>query len=467
MNARQPKPIVHTVLALLIAFVVVSQASAGQDSRSDRRHTTPQAPTPAFDPNASTDQLMDSAREMFIADNYELAEMLYKSVLVREPNHLSAMLELAIIYEVTGELPYARGLLRRALVIRPHDQGIIERNTEIVQKLSAALETEIDSLLGAGYYEPAIPKLAILLTTKPEVADLYYKKAECHLKLGNPEVAIVEIDRALNLTRDERYYKLKAKANAALRVREIDALSVEARRALRDDTSGSKDDALRILSRILEIDPDNGWARERFLALTEDVQDRLKDWDVPGRLTSWWLPVKKNLHRAGDGLLLIFEMLRSHLEVLLAILFTLVIFSSPLTHKLVRGFAPRQSLSGRLDHFSIQELLTLVNTHHRTGVLMLKTGAGRGKIFFDDGEIYHCKWGRARGREALQGLLKKADEGFFVFKDRVFSKEDTIDAPLSLILLELPERADSITSESILKKQKQRSKMKSLLGKGS
>jgi tetratricopeptide (TPR) repeat protein len=456
------------LLALLLVVVAIGDAMAAPDPQSA---TDAQRPTGSstliFDDNASTDELVESAREMFIADNYELAEMLYKSVLVREPNHLPAMLELAIIYETTGQLQYARGLLTRALVIRPHDEEIIQRNTEIVRKLSLALETEVESLIAIGAYEQALPKLAVLLTTQPENSDLNYKKAICHLELGQLDAAMVELDQALRLAREDRYYDLKAKVSAAGERDEIGALVEQAKKALRAGTANAKEAALRSITRILELDPENQWAKEQFLALTEGQPSglRLEGWDISGRLVAWGVPLKQALARAGNGLLLLATVLADHIEVLLTILLALLVFSSPLTHLILRGFSPRQSLSGRLDHFSIHELLTLINTHHRSGELILKTPSGSGRVYFDGGEIYHCKSRGASGRTALQNLIRHSVDGFFLFKDGVSSKEDTIDTPLSLILLELPERVDSVTSQSILQKQKQQSKMKSLLSK--
>jgi tetratricopeptide (TPR) repeat protein len=401
---------------------------------------------------------------MFIADRYDLAEMLYKAVLVRESKNIDAMQELAIIYEATGQLQYARGLLTRALIIQPSDPEIIRRHAEIVLKLSAALESQIDSLITVKAYEAAIPKLAILLTIQPENADLYYKKAQCHLKLGNPDVALAEIERAQRITRNERYERLKSTASAMKLKKDIDTLTARARRSLSAGTPEGRDDAMHAITRILEIDPNNVWAKNQLARGVDDPQTSGDGW-YGLHLSAWWAFIKRNASAAGSGVLSLTEVLRDHLDVLMTILLALIILGSPLTHMLVQGFSPRQSLSGRLEHFRLQELLTLINTHRRTGVLILRTPAATGKIYFDKGEVYHCKSGRTRGRAAVQNLLKSAAKGFFVFKDRVTSKDDTIDTPLSLILLGLPERVNAITSESILKKQKQQSRMSSLLNR--
>ncbi len=452
-------------LAVLVAGPAVG-STLGSDSDPNADPAAAHAiTTVAFDSTASTVELLESAREMFIADRYDLAEMLYKSVLVREPDNIDAMQELAIIYEATGQFQYARGLLMRALVIRPADPEIIRRHADITRKLSTALESEIDSLIAVRAYEPAIPKLAILLTTQPENANLHYRKAECHLKTGNPEAALAEIERAQRLSRDARFEHLKSTAKAAKHRKEIDNLTARAQRSLQAGTFEGHNDAMQAIARIIQIDPENVWAKSQLGQGANGSGKSVLGWDASKRLSAWWAFIKKYAAPSGNGLVSLTQALRGHLDILLTILLGLLVFTSPLTHMLVQGFSPRQSLSGRLEHFRLQELLTLINTHRRTGVLILRTPSASGKIYFDNGEVYHCKSGRTRGRAAVQTLLKSAAKGLFVFKDRVRSKDDTIDTPLSLILLGLPERVHTITSESILKKQKQQSKMSSLLNR--
>jgi tetratricopeptide (TPR) repeat protein len=457
--------VVAAVLWLSLPSPPICLGWPDESRSSPGRGGTAEAGSLAFDENATTDQLLHSAREMFIARQYDLAEMLYKAILVREPNHLSAMLELAITYEATGQLQYARGLLERAMLLRPHDPDIIQRNTDIVRRLAVALQSEIDSLLANGGYERAIPKLAVLLTTQPENAELYYKKADCHLRLGNPRSAVADIDRALAIVRDQRYFDFKARAMAALNQKEIDALQLEARRAVRESPSKGNEDALRAIGRLLEVDPDNAWARQQFLALTENPAGGAGEATRLDRVNAWLMRAKQRTARVGNALLPWVEVVGNHVPTLLAILFVLAIANSPLTRAMAGRVGRRQSLSGRLDNFNVRELLSLVNTHRQTGALVLRTASGSGTLFFGDGEIYHFKSGREQGREALQGLLNRATEGSFLFKEGAGSKQHTIDTPLSLILMELPERHEPVTSQSILKKQKQQSKMKSLLGK--
>lgn len=412
-----------------------------------------------FDTNASTTELLESAREMFIADNYPLSEMLYKSVLIREPNNLSAMLELAVLYEATGQLQYARGLLTRALILSPSDRDIIERNNRIVKVLAASVEKEVDSLFRSGSWELALPKLSLLLTTQPENAELHYKKALCHLKLQHPEAAVEELEKAISLNHsDERFYSLRAEARRIIARRDVDKLTLRAKGAMQRHTEQGDATALEMIGKILEINPDNEWAKKTFLILTgEDTRKKptTVTHALSERVVDGWKVVSHWVIMLTYGL-------QDKLEVMLFVLLALLVFNSPVTWAMVRGFSPRLALSGRLRDFSIKEILSLINTHHLTGVLNVKAGDRKGRVYFDRGEVYHCRSRGEEGREALQHLLRNSLSGHFTFREGVRTSEGTIETPLSLILLDLPERQDQITAQSVLQKQ---TRMKALLGK--
>ena len=219
------------------------------------------------------------------------------------------------------------------------------------------------------------------------------------------------------------------------------------------------------VAEILRIDPGNEWAQGQFRRVRDNSSGDIDGWNLAERLSTWWELAKRNVADTGLGAVTLIEIFREHLVLLVAILVALLVLVSPLTHAIIQGFSPRRALSGRLERFRLHEILTLISTHNRTGVLLLHTSTARGKIYFDKGEVYHCKCGRASGRAAVQNLLQDPKQGYFVFKDGVLSKDETIDTPLSLILLGLPERGGSVTAQSLLRQQKQQqqSRMKSLL----
>jgi tetratricopeptide (TPR) repeat protein len=425
-----------------------------------------------FDSTATTEELLESAREMFLDDNYVLAEMLYKSVLIREPNHLFAMQELAIVYEAMGKLQYARGLLTRAAILKPYDQEIINKNNQVAAKLARTLSAEVDSLVASGAYALALPKLSVLLTTQPENAELHFKKATCHFELDDFQNALVAVEKAIELQNDPRFYELRSQAHTLQLNTKIGSLAREVRRRMNTGREDDRESALALVSQILELDPGNEWGQRYFLALTtgEDVIARPQAPDGPV------LRFSGRVERATHGVMgvvmgavtAVFGTLNRHLNILFYVLIALIIFGSPLTFMIIRGFSPRQSLSGRLNQFNIHEILTMIQTQNRTGILKISSSTTTGRIFFNSGEVYHCTSGSLEGRKALQHLIDKSADGYFVFTNSRRTFRATIDVPLSLILMDLPARSETNVSKGLPKSEeaapvKKPSRMKELL----
>ncbi|MEJ2722070.1 MAG: DUF4388 domain-containing protein, partial [bacterium] len=131
-------------------------------------------------------------------------------------------------------------------------------------------------------------------------------------------------------------------------------------------------------------------------------------------------------------------------------------------------FAPRQSLSGRLNQFNIQEILTMIQTQNRTGILKISASGATGRVFFNSGEVYHCTCRGEEGRKALQHLIDAARDGYFVFTNSRRSYPVSIDVPLSLILMDLPARHGGGATKGLPKSpdtspKKRQSRMKELL----
>ena len=428
-----------------LRFLVVSLAAASllltagavQSQETKDTATAINSDEVSFDENASTPDLLESAREMFLADNYVLAEMLYKSVLVREPNHLDAMLELAIVYEAMGKLEYARGLLTRAALLKPGDNEIMRRGNDIAKKLGASLEDEIDMLLEQEQFEAAVPKLSVLLTTQPENAELYYKRAQCHLALGNPASAVEDVGRALDLRSDDRYFQLKGKALALQNRLEIRTLTAEAKRSILSGTQEGREKAIAAVSSVLELDPDNVWAQEAFRDLTE--KHAAAEAAAPkNKLTAFWHNVQDASGPVAGTFVAFATFVEANLWMLLAVLAVLLIFNSPLTRFLMRGVGPDQLLGGQTERFSLTEIMMLIHSHNATGALRVR-GDSNGEIFFHNGEITHAKTSRLAGEDALRALVQSS-EGSFVFTESDIPAERTIHAPLTLVLMELPSR---------------------------
>ena len=418
------------------------------------------------DSTAATEDLLASAREMFVADNYSLAEMLYLCVLDRDPNDLSAILELSVVYEAAGKLQYARGLLRRASVLRPYDQEIIDRNTELANKLSKALEVEVDSLLSQGAFEAAIPKLSALVGERPGDADLYYKKAQCYLELGNADEALVEIEKAVGIRDDVRYFVLRSRASKLNAANDVSALIQEARELSTSNRGEDRDRILALLSQILARNPDNEWAKKQFIALSngDSTPHAAKAPNTLPRVVAFSRSAAQN---TGDFVVGFFSSLGRDLGLLIAALVILIVFGSPLTSVIVRRLRPRQQLSGSLADFSVHAVLSLLHTEGKSGVLRIHAGAVKGSVYFVDGEIHHCAAGKAKDRDAIRTLLAGARDGYFALNKLPRSFARTMDTPFNLVLMDIGERSfleppRNLEPEPSLALQT-KSKMKSLL----
>ena len=429
------------------------------------------------DSTVKTDDLLLSAREMFLADNYALAEMLYTCILRRDPSHLSAMLELSIVFETTGKLQHAKELLKRAAILSPYDREVIGRNNEVTAKLSRALRTDVETLFAKGAFQAALPKLSALVATEPKDADLHHKKAQCYLELGDAGNALAEIDKALELQKDASSFALRSEALKLNADREIGALTREAKRFLATGHAENRDRALAVVSQILTKDPEHRWAKRQFMLLTsggvsavangakrptaatmeQDQRTRVARYakTAAAYMTAFALGIVRTLER--------------HLGLLIIAFIVLIVSRSPLAFMIVRGFEPRHSLSGRLNHFNIQEILTMIHSQGRSGVLRVYAGAVKGRVYFGDGEIRHCKSGKSEGRDAIRRLLTAAKDGHFVFTKLPRSFRKTIDAPFSLVLMDIGDRsfldAGDSPAQTPAYATEKKSKMKSLLEK--
>jgi len=276
---------------------------------------------------------------------------------------------------------------------------------------------------------------------------LYFEKARCHLKLGNPESALSEIEKAVKLQKDDRFYALRIEALTLKNNKEIGALAREVKRLMAAHRPEDRDRALALISRILARDPEHGWAKRQFVALTGGRDDGGRPGSTKSRWTGIRTVIASEARRAVGIAASVGDVLNRHLDILLFVLVALIIFSSPLTFMIIRGFTPRQSLSGRLSQFNIHEVLSMIHSQNRTGLLRIHAGSLKGRLYFGDGEIYHCTGGGLEGRDAVRHLIENAKNGHFVFTRSTGTSRKTVDAPISLILMDLPERRQSIETD--------------------
>lgn len=403
--------------------------------------------------SATTDSLLAAARSAVDAGRYAQAQTRYEALLRRDRTNLAAILELSSIYERTGRLEYARGLLIRATRIDPHYPGIEERRRSVDALLVRTLTVEADSLLQSGDYEAAVAKLSLHNTIEPGNADVHYKRALCLFETGQYDAALADIEVAIAAAPQEAYFVLRDRIVGESNRAKVKDLARRAARLASSDNPHNRQQALALLGRILEIDPEHAWARTEYLRLSEPEEDTadheaaVSEPSGPGTLE---LALQATAKTAAD----VGGFLGRHLSALLVLVAVLAVFQSPLTRAMSRRLRRPSLLSGDLSRFPLADVLTTLNAAPHTGVLEVRARRRRGVVYVDRGEPAHCKTRGKEGIDALKVLLA-CGTGRFAFRHGAIPTERTIDIPLSLILVERPHKKTAPV--------KTKSKMKELL----
>ena len=418
-----------------------------------------------FDASITVPELFEKAREAFGLQRLDLAEKFYQEILIRERSNVQAMLELANVYERSGRLEYARGLLARAVKVQQDSPAILARLRSVEHMLSVVLGVEVDSLLAQKQYELAVPKLSVHLSIDPRNPELLYKRALCYVNLGKPDAALSNINQALRISQQEKYYQLRSTILEYLRDEETEGLIEQAKQLLRSDTPEDREKGLEVLAEILRLEPENAWARTELVRVghrsgpspDETVVDRRTD--AVALLDN----AKAVLSAAG-------RLVDRHLAAVLALLAVLIIFRSPLTRRLAGIVSPQALLSGSLLRFDLHEVLLMLNAESHSGVLRVRGDGCRGKIYLKGGEPCHCVAGKLTGMEALVYLFAQTSKGHFEFKEGSLPPNRTIDIPLSIIMVEqskvrlgAPADTKASPAPAASKPKKPKSRMKELL----
>lgn len=82
-------------------------------------------------------------------------------------------------------------------------------------------------------------------------------------------------------------------------------------------------------------------------------------------------------------------------------------------------------LKGSLKNFSLPDIVQLVGTTKRSGVLVVILGPEKGVLYFEDGRIVHASFRGAGGQEAVNRIFRER-EGSFQFLSDVEAPEKTL-----------------------------------------
>ncbi len=405
--------------ALTATFPAGAQDSSGLSSEWENEAL--------FDATTTREELLDRGRAAVNMRHFSLAEVYYQEVLLRNPEDVDAMCELAALYRRTGRLEYARGLLIRAGTLVPGRDDIPEWRQEVEQRLRVTLARQADSLMTASEFEAALPRLSLLLTIDPHNARFYAAKARCLAALGQSDAALSNVDLALAKDPREEYQRLRTQISAQHEERRIEDLESSAKRLL-ESNEWMRDEAADVLQAILAQDPSNEWAREQFRALS----------GAPAPAPPIPTPPapRQLLDAARDVVPALARWLDRRLALIIGFVALLVVFRSPVARALAKRVHDTSPLSGDLSTVDVAEALRLVNASALSGILVFRTPDGCARVYFDSGDPIHCDGLGRDGMEALTYLVKNIDVGTFEMKNTGVKMQRTIDHPLDLILTE-------------------------------
>ncbi len=410
---------------LLIGIAISAALPAGaQDSSGRAGEWKNEA---LFDATTTREELLDMGRAAVNLSHFALAEVYYQEVLLRNPEDVDAMCELATLYRRTGRLEYARGLLIRAGTLVPGRDDIAEARHDVEQQLRVSLARQADSLISVSEFESALPRLSLLLTIDPDNARFYAAKARCLAALGQSDAALSNVDLALAKDPREDYQRLRTEISNQHEARRIADLESSAKRLL-ESNEWMRDEAADVLQAILAQDPSNEWAREQFRALsgTPAPTPPVPAPPAPRQVIDAAREVVPDVVRWFDR----------HLAAVIALVALLVVFRSPVARALAKRVHDTSPLSGDLATIDVAEALRLVNASALSGALVFRTPEGPARVYFDTGDPIHCNAFGREGLDALVYLVKNIDEGTFEMKNAGVTAARTIDQPLDLILAE-------------------------------
>jgi tetratricopeptide (TPR) repeat protein len=380
-----------------------------------------------FDATTTRAELMEMGRAAVNLSHFTLAEIYYQEVLLRSPEDVEAMCELAALYRRTGRLEYARGLLMRAGSLVPHRDDIPETRRQVEQELRVSLAHQADSLMAAAQFSAALPRLSLLLSIDPDNARYHAAKARCLAAIGESDAALSSVDLALAKDPREEYQRLREEISTQHEERRIAELESSAKRLL-ESKEWMRDEAADVLQAILAQDPSNEWAREQFRALSGQPA-------APPPVAPPPMP-RQILDAARDVLPGFARSLERHITAIVILIAVVLVFRSPLARALVKRAHDPSPLSGDLATIDVAEALRLVNASALTGTLVIRSPEGTARVYFDSGDPVHCEAFGREGLEAIVYLAKHVEEGTFAMKHGRIKDRRTIDQPLDLILAE-------------------------------
>lgn len=401
------------VVAVIVAIVVLSPGAGSQSTA-----------------RIEAEQLFIDAQKALARGDDASAESLLLKSLKRDGTFTSAIWQLAQIYEKRGQLEKARELIIRGLQQEPDAVWAREKLDRMEGVLTRRLLGEAESLMGAGRYEQAIPKLSLYMGIKPYDPLPLIRIARCHLALGNLEQAKEFLVQASE--RDpssaEVASLLDEVGRRVARSAIDDAISA-ARTILASYTPQDRSRAQEALHDVLALDPGNAWAVAELERLSTPPPAPEPAGPEIEKVEGAEEPAGEAPRRDGGG-----GAGRALLYLLLAaVLVGAGLLAADLrARRRQRGYA----LQGSISLVPLIDIVSLLNGNLKSGRLSV-TGPGmRGELYFQKGEIVHARLKGIDGRKAFHRMME-LHSGRYVFHNHLPSVKHTISDPLSILLLSM------------------------------
>ncbi|HKW13019.1 MAG TPA: tetratricopeptide repeat protein [Candidatus Krumholzibacteria bacterium] len=409
-----------------------------------------------FDSTTTRGELLEMGRSAATLQHYPLAEIYFQEALLRNPTDVDAMCELAALYKRTNRLEYARGLLLRAGTLSPMRTGIADMRKSVDAALFSSLSHTVDSLMTAGRFDEALPRIATLLSIDANSVPALVAKAKCLAVAGQTDAALSCVDLAITHEPTEELHNLRAEIAARVEHERVSDMEASARRLI-DSGDWVRGQAIDVLQSILAQDPSNEWAREQFRRLsTPDGADSAAAQAPPSTAVS------RAVHSVMPE---ITGFLDRYLLAILAFFFAWAIFRSPLSRAIASRLHQPTTLSGDVAHISIAAALKTANDLRMTGMLTVKSAEGRSRVYLEYGDPIHCEAMGKKGTEALIDLLREVEQGTFDLVPGRKKVKRTIDDSFQIILTQADPHAASAMGIATARRPK-KSKMAELLETG-
>jgi tetratricopeptide (TPR) repeat protein len=412
------KLVVYLFATLVVAALLAPPLARGQASAQ-----------------SEAESIFIEAQKALARGDQDTAESLLLEALVKNPSFTSAVWQLAQVYEHEGRLDTARELYLRGLSQDPQASWARDKVARIDGTLSKQLLAQAKSSFEDGNFSQAIHVLSTYLGMKPDDGDALVLMAKSQLGQGNVGDARKNLQKALARDPgDKEATAVMGTIEKRDRKERVEQLITNAQVILLRLSPANSDSARAALSKVLDADPSNAWAKGQIDDVNRFLTER-KEANNPHSAAKRNVVVAKSEEALGEtqGILARMGALCLKHLTLVVLVAALVLLAVDLRRRLTRRSYP---LAGTINLIPILDVVSLINANLRSGMLIVVGPRYNGQIYFEKGEIIHARIGKLEGKRAFHELMKLRTGRYF-FHSQLPKVRRTITDPLSLLLLSM------------------------------